>query len=571
MNARAARRTVLLFVGTAAAVLGLAAPASATSVSGVSMSFCIPAGPLACSSNHSSIQAGTKAGYEIHFTASHGVGAGQAITITGPVGTVFPSSGNAYSVGGCVNQDPTSVTDSGRTVEVAMPSTCAVGNGGATSVSIGFFNDNGVVSPTTVGNTYRVSVKTDNDTTAANSNTYSITPGPPATITTTAGGGASTDVGTAFTTNLAVRLDDAFGNHISGENITFSAPATGPSGTFAGGANGGRDLVAATNASGVATASALTANGTPGSWEVAVSGPNSTSQTISLANDTGPAATAALVLTPSSISVNGGTSTATATITDSFGNPVIGDQVSFQSDGTQMIDATTDNGDGTYSALIHSSSTPGTSMISAFDDDVIGVGDSAPLQQNPDVPPTAVNDAATVLEDSGTTTVDVLANDTNPDGGPKTVASVTDPPHGTAVRTSSTGVTYRPDPDFCGSDSFGYTLNGGSTATVSMTVTCVDDPDVIPPETTITKAPKAKVKTKHATTSVQLSFESNEPASTFRCSVDHAAATPCSSPFTAKLKPGKHDIEVVAVDQAGNADQTPATADVKVVKKKKRH
>ena len=89
-----------------------------------------------------------------------------------------------------------------------------------------------------------------------------------------------------------------------------------------------------------------------------------------------------------------------------------------------------------------------------------------------DDPPTAVDDAATVAEDSAATTIDVLANDTDVDGGPKTIASVTDPANGTVVitgggdrasptrRTRTTATTARRP------DTFTYTLNGGSTATV---------------------------------------------------------------------------------------------------------
>ena len=38
-----------------------------------------------------------------------------------------------------------------------------------------------------------------------------------------------------------------------------------------------------------------------------------------------------------------------------------------------------------------------------------------------DDPPVAVNDTKTVVEDSGATAIDVLANDTDIDGGPKQV------------------------------------------------------------------------------------------------------------------------------------------------------
>ena len=49
--------------------------------------------------------------------------------------------------------------------------------------------------------------------------------------------------------------------------------------------------------------------------------------------------------------------------------------------------------------------------------------------------PTAVDDSATVAEDAGATAVPVLANDTDPDGGPISIASVTQPANGTVVIT----------------------------------------------------------------------------------------------------------------------------------------
>jgi VCBS repeat-containing protein len=100
-----------------------------------------------------------------------------------------------------------------------------------------------------------------------------------------------------------------------------------------------------------------------------------------------------------------------------------------------------------------------------------------------DDPPTAVNDTKTVEEDSGATAIDVLANDTDPDGGTKAIESVTQPVNGTVVITGGgTGLSYEPDANYCNEppgttpDTFEYTLNGGSSATVSVKVECVDDP-----------------------------------------------------------------------------------------------
>lgn len=102
-----------------------------------------------------------------------------------------------------------------------------------------------------------------------------------------------------------------------------------------------------------------------------------------------------------------------------------------------------------------------------------------------DVPPTAHNDVATVAENAGATVIRVLANDTDPDGGTKVVASVTQPAHG-ATAIAAGGVRYTPDARYCNDpgasrDTFTYKLNGGSSASVAVTVTCAPPPP--PPRT----------------------------------------------------------------------------------------
>jgi VCBS repeat-containing protein len=96
-----------------------------------------------------------------------------------------------------------------------------------------------------------------------------------------------------------------------------------------------------------------------------------------------------------------------------------------------------------------------------------------------DDPPVAYDDSKTVAEDSGKTTIGVLANDTDVDGGTMQIASVGNPEHGkVVVAGDNLSLSYEPPADYCGSDSFSYTLNGGSTANVSVTVDCVNDAPV---------------------------------------------------------------------------------------------
>jgi hypothetical protein len=96
-------------------------------------------------------------------------------------------------------------------------------------------------------------------------------------------------------------------------------------------------------------------------------------------------------------------------------------------------------------------------------------------------PPVAVDDSASVLEDSSNNLIYVLANDVDVDGDSLTVVGVTTPGHGIASFTADY-VLYTPDGDYNGADSFNYTVsdgNGGSdTASVSVTVTPRNDDPV---------------------------------------------------------------------------------------------
>jgi hypothetical protein len=96
-------------------------------------------------------------------------------------------------------------------------------------------------------------------------------------------------------------------------------------------------------------------------------------------------------------------------------------------------------------------------------------------------PPTANNDAFTVTEDSGATTLNVLANDTTaPDTGETlTVIAVTQP-NGGSVMLSGGVVRFTPSADFTGGTTFNYTVSDGNSGTamasVNVTVTAVNDP-----------------------------------------------------------------------------------------------
>ena len=94
--------------------------------------------------------------------------------------------------------------------------------------------------------------------------------------------------------------------------------------------------------------------------------------------------------------------------------------------------------------------------------------------------PNAVNDSLTTNEDTASAPLNVLANDTDIDGGALTVTTLTPTAaHGTVSCTAAGLCTYTPAANYPGPDSFTYSIsdgNGGTdTATVNVTVTPVND------------------------------------------------------------------------------------------------
>jgi hypothetical protein len=115
----------------------------------------------------------------------------------------------------------------------------------------------------------------------------------------------------------------------------------------------------------------------------------------------------------------------------------------------------------------------------------------APSTQQPaavDHAPAAADDTLVVSESSGATSVDVLSNDTDSDGGPKLVVSASEPQHGkVSIDAGGGGLTYEPAAGYCNDgepdDAFTYTLNGGSVGTVAVRVACVTTVATDPPLT----------------------------------------------------------------------------------------
>ncbi len=103
--------------------------------------------------------------------------------------------------------------------------------------------------------------------------------------------------------------------------------------------------------------------------------------------------------------------------------------------------------------------------------------------------PLANDDTATTIEDTPVSGSLSLNDELSDDGG-NVWSKHTDPEHGTVVVNPDGTFTYTPSENYCGPDSFTYTLtdiDGDSdTATVKITIDCVDDVPVANDDTATT-------------------------------------------------------------------------------------
>ncbi len=172
------------------------------------------------------------------------------------------------------------------------------------------------------------------------------------TLTATSGANQSATVNSAFTNKLVVTATDAYGNAESGLAVTFAAPASGASATFASCTSNPNTYSCTQNTgtNGQATSSTFTANGANGAYSVTASAgaaapatyaeSNRANQTISFTSTK-----------PSGATLNGATYTVTATATsgltvtitvDSTSTSICsinGGVVSFNAVGTCTLDA----------------------------------------------------------------------------------------------------------------------------------------------------------------------------------------------------------------------------------------
>ena len=167
-------------------------------------------------------------------------------------------------------------------------------------------------------------------------------------------------------------------------------------------------------------------------------------------------------------------------------------------------------------------------------------------------PPTCVNDAATTPVDVPVT-IDVLANDSDPDEDVLTIVEVSTPAGGGASVVNDE-IVYTPDPNVCGQDTFSYTVDDdyGGQATGWVTV---DVTDTVPP---VAVCQSGTVSLGSDGTAV-LDPAVLDGGSTDNCAIAGYDAT--EKTFDCSML-GDRPVMLTVYDGAGNADACWATVTV---------
>ena len=310
------------------------------------------------------------------FNMVNSVNAPASITATGgsaqsvAVNTAYPTKLSATV------KDSSGNPLSNVTVTFTAPSSGASVSFGAGFTTTAVTNASGVATASamtanTTAGAFSVYAQVSGVTTYG---TFTLTnkPGAANSISATGGTPQSATVSTAFSSALSATVRDNYGNLVSGVTVTFTAPASGASGTFAGGVATG-----VTNASGVATSTAFTANSTSGAYSVTATAPGITSPTQFLLTNNAAATAASITATggtPQTATVNAAFTTAlSATVKNSSGTPMSGVTVTFNAPTTgasltfagNVVTAVTNASGVATSAKMTANTVAGTYVVTA--------------------------------------------------------------------------------------------------------------------------------------------------------------------------------------------------------------
>jgi hypothetical protein len=264
----------------------------------------------------------------------------------GPPSQIVINSGNnqAVTVGSAFQPLQITIEDSygnpvgaGTGVTFTAPSSGASGTFTASYTTTLQTTANGTISASFTSNHIAGAYSVTLASTGINSPpSFSLTdnPGPPSQIAIAGGNSQAVAVGTAFAP-LQITVEDSYGNPVgAGTGVTFTAPASGASGTFTSSGTNSATLQTAANG---AISAAFTANHIPGSYSVLLSSTGITSPpSFSLTNNPGPAASISITGgNNQSVTINTAFTALQILVQDAYGNPVAaGTGVTFTAPGT---------------------------------------------------------------------------------------------------------------------------------------------------------------------------------------------------------------------------------------------
>ncbi len=387
------------------------------------------------------------------FSLTNNAGTASSISITGGNNQAV-AGGSAFSPLQILLKDTYNNPVPGATVTFTAPATGVSGTFSNSTNTIALTTSaNGTISVpftanTTAGGPYSVALSV---TGVASPPNFSLAnnPGAASSITINAGTNQAVTIGTAFSP-LQILLKDAHNNPVPGASVTFTAPATGVSGTFS---NSTNTIALSTSANGTISVP-FTANTTAGGpYSVTLSATGVTSPpSFSLANNPG---------TASSIAINAGNNQAVSIgtvfsalqvlVKDSNSNPVPNVLVTFTApaSGAGVIfsagNTATTNAQGIASVSVTANSTAGSYTVQAGASGV-AINASFSLANNPgaasSIAITAGNNQAVTIG-TAFSPLQVLVKDSNGNLVPNVLVTFTAPASGAGVTFSAgnTGTT----------------------------------------------------------------------------------------------------------------------------------
>ena len=241
---------------------------------------------------------------------------------TTPAQIVFQTQPTNTAAGSAINTVTVRVADvSGNAtagVTVTMTAQGGAGTLQGTTTAATDSNGRATFANLTIRTTGTYQLKATASSVSQLSNSFNITAATSRTITALSGSGETAIVGTAYASPLKATVQDSFGNAVPGASVTFTAPSSGPSVTFGGSA------MVTSDANGVATSPALTANSQSGAFQVTASTSGAASSAaFDLTNLSGPGNKLSFVQQPSN--ATSGQVIAppvTVQLQDNFGNGV---------------------------------------------------------------------------------------------------------------------------------------------------------------------------------------------------------------------------------------------------------